>query len=192
MRRLVFLTAASAILAMAAGLSSAHAAEGEGHGGHGPVRNGGEGVHAGPTKSAEHMETHKGPWVPPKEIPHEGGVSIFGGKEHNPGDWRYRYEHGEWWYWTPNNHWNYYDNGAWQDYAADGAAVTVPVPSDPNYYWYKNQWWYLRGDHWSYYDHDHWHEGAPGMGPPRREGVIHGEIKNEHPPRVDEHEGKKK
>ena len=142
-------------------------------------------------KSGEHVEPHKGAWVPPKEIPDEGGVSIFGGTEHRPDGWRYKYEKGEWWYWSPNNHWTYYDNGGWQDYSAGPATVEVPVASDPNYYWYKNQWWYLRGDHWSYYDHDHWHDGAPGMGPPRREGG-HGEVKHdEHPPHFEGPEGKK-
>ncbi len=67
----------------------------------------------------------------------------------------------------PKNRWTYYDNGAWQDYGVETSTVTVPVATDPNYYWYNNQWWYLSGNRWVYYDHDHWHDGAREMGPKR-------------------------
>ena len=201
MRRLLFLATATAILAFAVRGSTARAAEGQGHGGdHGPAKAGGaEGAHAGPMKLGERGDTHIGIRLPPKEIPHEGGVSIFGGKEHHPDEWRYKYEHGEWWYWMPNNHWTYYDKGAWQNYAANSSAenstVELPVPSDPNYYWHKNQWWYLSKDnHWSYYDKGRWQDGPPGMAPPRRESsVMHSEPnKTEHLPRNEGFEGKKK
>lgn len=192
----MLLSVASLVLTLSTTSSTALAAEGGQHGGeHGSARSGGkEGAPAAPMKSGEHMEAHKGSWVAPKEIPHEGGVSIFGGTEHRPDGWRYRYENGGWWYWMPNNRWTYYDKGAWQDYTVGEAAVEIPVPSDPNYYWYKNQWWYsTAGNHWSYYDKGHWHDGPPGVAPPRREGVIHGEMhKDEHPSHPERPEGKKK
>ncbi len=194
MRRLMFLTTASAIVAVSMGTATARAAEGEGHGSdHGKVRQGGEeNAHPSP-KPVLREEGHGPVRLPPKDIPKEGGVSIFGGKEHRPDEWRYRYDNGAWWYWSPKNHWSYYDNGSWQDYAGSvGEATTtqptttveVPVPTDPNYYWYKDQWWYLMpGNRWSYFDKGHWHDGAPGMGPPRREVGFRGEPKkDEHAP----------
>ncbi len=102
MRRLMFLTTASAILAFSMGPLTARAAEGEGHGGeHGGSHVTKEEVHVGPNKEVHkevHVEHHEGVWVPPKDIPHEGGVSIFGGQEHRPDGWRYRYDNGKsWW-----------------------------------------------------------------------------------------------
>jgi hypothetical protein len=198
MRRRMFLTTASAIVVLCAGTLTAVAAEGEGHGGehggeHGvPHAGGKEDVHVDP-HSVLHGDNHVGIRLPPKEIPHEGGVSIFGGTEHRPDGWRYRYENGAWWYWQPNNHWTYYDNGGWQNYVVEAPAPAVPVASDPNFYWYNNQWWYWTSDkHWSYYDKGHWRDGAPGMGPKRREEEHFESHKNEHGPHVDEHEGPRK
>ena len=124
MRRIMFLTTASAIVALSTGISLARAAEGEGHRDeHGPPRvEERHDVHVDPHSVVR--GDHRGVVrVPPREIPHEGGVSIFGGKEHRPDGWRYRYENGAWWYWQPNNHWTYYDNGAWQDYAVETPVV---------------------------------------------------------------------
>ena len=182
MRRIMFLTTASAILALSMGNLVARAAEGEGHGGqHGGAHaeGGHEGAHVGPN-SGVHVENHGVVRVAPNHIPHEGDVSIFGGKEHREDGWRYRYENGAWWYWMPNNRWTYYDNGGWQDYAVDNVAPSVPVATDPNFYWFHDQWWYAHpGNRWSYYDHGHWNDGAPGMGPTRREVEHHGEVKHE-------------
>ncbi len=212
MRRIMFLTTASAIVALSLGALTAIAAEGEGHRDeHGGPR-GRDDVHVDP-HSVMHGDHHGVYRVPPREIPHEGGVSIFGGKEHRPDGWRYRYENGAWWYWQPNNHWTYYDNGAWQDYAVETPVVpevpvapvpvaippapvvavpVAPVPSDPNYYWYNNQWWYWNTDrHWTYYDHGHWHDGAVGMGPKRREEEHRDTHRDEHE-RHDEHAGPRK
>ncbi len=185
MRRLMILTTACAIFAYCVGAASA--AEGE-HRNNG----GAKGVSG---KDEGHGESHGGPQVqrvPPKEIPHEGGVSIFGGKEHRPDEWRYRYEHGGWWYWSPENHWLFYENGSWAQYSGGDASVnvnvqaTAPVASDPNYSWYNNQWWYWKADHWMLWDHERWHDADPGKGPPRREP----EHKSE--PHKGEHEGSKK
>ena len=203
MRRLMLLTAASAILALSMGPATARAAEGEGRGDHGKVRQGGE-DNAHPVPKPVLREEGHGPVrLPPKDIPKEGGVSIFGGTEKRPDGWRYRNENGVWWYWSPKNHWSYYDNGSWQDYgggsgvSGGGEATTtveIPVASDPNYYWYKDQWWYLMpGNRWSYFDKGHWHDGAPGMGPPRREVGFRGEPnKDEHAPRGNGPEGSRK
>jgi hypothetical protein len=131
----MFLTTASAIVALSTGISQARAAEGEGH----------RDEHGPPPRAEERHDVHVDPHsvmhgdhrgvvrMPPKEIPREGGVSIFGGKEHRPDGWRYRYENGAWWYWQPNNHWTYYDNGGWQDYAVDTAVPTIAVPPAPVY-----------------------------------------------------------
>jgi hypothetical protein len=77
----------------------------------------------------------------------------------------------------------YYDNGAWQEYAADNtydaAAARADVPSDPRYQWYNNQWWYwLPTNRWSYYDHGGWRDAAPGVGPERRETGYRGVLNN--------------
>jgi hypothetical protein len=181
MRRVMLLSAASAILAFSLGGSIAYAAGGDHRGNEGPKSQGGEknGVHSEPN-SAAHEGGH-GRRVPPSDIPHEGGVSIFGGQEHRPDGWRYRNEHGSWWYWTPSKHWMYYENGSWQDYSADTSTAEIAVPSDPNYTRFNNQWWYWRDDHWMYWDHEHWHDGEPGKGPPRREPEHRSEShKNEH------------
>src|SRR5262249_55426736 len=147
--------------------------------GHGPViREEGHGLH-----------------VPPKDIPHEGGVSIFGGKEHRPDEWRYRHENGGWWYWSPANHWLFYDGGSWVEYSGGDASVAVgvpapvPVATDPNFSWYNNQWWYWKADHWVFWDHEKWHDGEPGKGPPRRPVFT---PQHHEEPRKVEHEGPKK
>lgn len=180
MRKFMFLLAASAAVALSTGVVAARAAEG-GHGEHGGPGAGGEAVHPAPS-TAPHVEAHDnhGKHVPPSVTPHEGDVSIFGGKEHREDGWRYRYENGEWWYWLPSGRWSYYYNNSWQDYAVDNAAPAAPVASDPNYYWYNNQWWYWLGGHWQYYDKGHWQAGAAGMGPPRR-GPDHG-LTEKHEP----------
>jgi len=184
----MFLTTASAILALSLGSSMARAAEGPSHSGEGgKAHSGGEsGVHPAPNSGA-HAETREGRRAPPSDIPHEGGVSIFGGTEHRPDGWRYRYEKGAWWYWSPKNHWTYYDNGAWQDYSDDNSTDSGPVASDPNFYWYHEQWWYLLpGNRWQFYDHGKWRDGAAGMGPQWREGDHRGESnKDEHGPHKD-------
>ena len=195
MRRLILLTAAGAIMAFCVGRPMAHAADGPGRGGEGGKGKNGpdQGPRSGP-KAETHGETHEGRRLPPSEIPHEGGVSIFGGTEKRPDGWRYRYEHDGWWYWSPKNHWMFYDGGKWDDYSDEGGSgtVEVPVQSDPNYYWFHDHWWYLRGDHWSYFDHDHWGDAPKGMSPPHRD-EHHGEPKkDDHGPRRDEHEGSKK
>src|SRR5580700_9823351 len=130
MRRLMFLTTASAILAVSAGTSMARDGDGGGPA-RGPegARAGGEGVHvgvgnteahAGPNTGA-HVETRGGARVAPSVIPHEGDRSAFEGTARGRDGWRYRYDNGAWWYWLPNNRWTYYDNGAWQDYAVDNS-----------------------------------------------------------------------
>jgi hypothetical protein len=196
MRRIMFLTTASAILAMSAGTSMAREGEGGGGGARGAegARAGGEGVHVGVgntevhvgPNTGVHVETRGGARVAPSAIPHEGDRSAFERSGRGRDSWRYRYDNGAWWYWLPNNRWMYYDNGAWQDYAVDNSTTydnstaTVAVPSDPNYYWYNSQWWYLLpGNRWSYYDHGSWRDGAPGMGPQRRETGYRGVLDND-------------
>jgi hypothetical protein len=168
----MLLSAASAVLAFCLGSPAARAAEGPHKG------NEGHGLH-----------------VPPSEIPHEGGVSIFGGKEHRPDEWRYRNEHGAWWYWTPKNHWMFYENGSWQEYSGDAVDV-APTAPDPNYYWFHDQWWYWQHEHWVFWDHEHWHEGELGKSPPPRGVIHHEEPRKEEPrkeePRKVEHEAPKK
>jgi hypothetical protein len=182
MRRTI-LAGVSIVLLLIGGAARANAAEGQSHGGeHAPPpphMSGPQTAHVNPELKG-HTTIH----VAPKDIPHEGGVSIFGGTEHRPDGWRYRYEKGVWWYWGPKNHWMYYDNGDWQSDAVDEAPVAgVPVASDPNFYWYNNKWWYLRGEHWLIYDHNKWGDGPVGVHPPLRE-MGHGPVVHPH---EDEH-----
>ncbi len=187
MRHVMLLTTASAILAFSAGPVLARGEGGggrEGGGGGGEIHaGGGEGVHVAEPNAQVHVVPNAGVsgngghrFVAPRETPREGERSEYAGAN----GWRYRYNNGAWWYWLPANRWMYYDNGAWQDYAADNAAydnstVTLDVPSDPNYYWYNNAWWYLMpGNRWSYYEGGRWRDGAPGMGPQRRETGYRG------------------
>jgi hypothetical protein len=187
----MLLAVASAILALCVGNPMARA-EGPGHSGEGgKAKPGGEsGTHEG---TENHGESHEGRRMPPSDIPHEGGVSIFGGTEKRPDGWRYRHEHDSWWYWSPKNHWMYYENGKWSDYGEDDSSAEIPVQSDPNYYWHHGHWWYLRDNHWSYFDNGRWGDGPAGMEPPRRD-EHHGETKkkDEHSPHPEEHSATKK
>jgi hypothetical protein len=126
MRRIMLLTTGSAILALSLGTSLARASEGDGHDEHVPPRY--EERHDAHYDHSVMHGDHRVVRVPPRDIPHEGGVSPFSGTEHRHDGWRYRYDNGAWWYWNTSNHWTYYDNGAWQDYLVDTAVPTVPAP----------------------------------------------------------------